>query len=458
MAAERGTRIVVIGGGAAGMSAAASARRADSECGITVVERGPYVSSAHCGIPYYISGLLEDIRELTVYSPEYFERERRIRVMTHTRATMIEHSARRVIVRSVAQGNEESLGYDSLVLATGARPIVPSLEGADGLNVFTARNLEDAVKIRQYVDNNPAGTAVIVGGGWIGVIMGGALSSRGLEVVLLERTDSLLPGFDRSLSCACEEKLKEKGVKIRTGVSVTGLAKERSGLVSSVFFSGGAVKAGLVIMAAGVAPSSELFSAYGSKQKGAIEVNDLMKTGIEGIFACGDCATAYHVVAARQVYHPLGTTANRQGRVAGANAAGRYSLFGGIAGTQALKVFDLEMARTGLSSAEAAMYGFKAFDVLTTSPSRARYAPGGSLITTMITVEQATGRVLGAQMAGRESVAARIDAFVPIVSEGMTLQRAVELDMSYTPECSPLWDPVIYSLREALRRHTQEHR
>ncbi len=430
------------------MSAAASARRVDPSAEIVVFEQGDHVSYAACGIPYYISGLQKDIQGLVVYTPDYFERERNIRVLTGHEVLEIEQRARRVIARNRQDGSIAARSYDSLILATGAAPRVPAIPGLDGERCFTVRDLHDAIRLNDYLDNERPGHGLILGGGWIGVIFAEAFLQRGIRVTLLEKEDHILAGFDREIAAIVEAVMKGHGVAVEKSVSLRECIAHSHTRSLTVKTQKGDFHADFLLSAAGVAPRNSLMP--GTHLAGVpIPTDDRMRTSHEGIYACGDCTSAYNLVAGRYVYHPLGTTANKQGRVAGENAGGRHALFGGILGTQAVKVFELEVARTGLTSAEAKKMGLKTIEAITTSPSRARYVPGGSPITTKVIVEPSSGRILGAQMAGLQEVAKRIDIFVPMLHNRMTVRDAVTLDISYTPQCSPLWDPVLFCLRKA---------
>ena len=445
-------RIVIIGGGAAGMSAATAARRVDSSCDILVVEKGEFVAYAHCGIPYYVSDLIRDYRDLLIYPPGYFEKERNIRVLTGAEVTEINPSTRQVTVWQKGDHSFQKTGYDSLILATGARPRLPVVPGVDGRNVLTVRSLEDGIRLKELLRSGRIRKSVIIGGGFLGIVLSEALTSRGIRVTIIEQEKQILRGFDSDMAAFALDRLAGEGVEVIRGASVKRFLLDQDRNACAVSTEGETVDTDLVISTIGVMPAGELFQGFVSGMPGgAIDTDDRMGTSMNGIYACGDCTTAWHRAADRKVYQPLGTTANKQGRVAGENAAGRYGAFPGIVGTQAVKVYDLELARTGLSEEEARSYGYKTVTALTTSPSRAEYMPGGSRITTKVTVEAGSGRILGAQMAGKEDVVKRLDIFVPVITGRMKLQDAVALDISYTPWCSPLWDPVLFCLRQALR-------
>jgi len=443
-------RIVIIGGGAAGMSAATAARKVDPHCGITVCERGSAVAYAHCGLPYFISGIVKDHRELFVYPFEHFRDDLDIDVLLHTEATALDHGRRTVTVRSVRDGAVHDLRYDSLVIATGACPVTPSYAEFGFANLFTFRTMDDALRLSDYLSRRSPGKALVIGGGLVGVLMAEAFALRGMDTVIIEMRDALLPEFEEEIAGKAEEVLRTKGISVFTGLSASGFDCE-NGIIRGVRAGRYLFEADLVLCASGIRPETLLLGEYAGKS-GALETDDRMATPVRGVYACGDCTTAYHTTAGRRLYRPLGTTANRQGRVAGENAAGRYSIFSGIAGTQALKLFELEMARTGLSGEEAKQAGIRTVDATAVSPSVATYIPGSHPITTKVTVEAGSGRVVGAQMAGCGEVAKRIDVFVSIIQNGMRVGDALNLDLSYTPRCSPIWDPVLYCLKEVHKK------
>jgi len=443
-------RVVIIGGGAAGMSAATAARRVDPHCGITVCERGSTVAYAHCGLPYFISGLVKDHRDLLVYPPGHFQDDLDINVQLHTEAMALDHGRRTVTVRSVKDRAVHELCYDSLIIATGASPATLSFADCGFANLFTFRTMDDALRLSDYLTRRSPRKALIIGGGLVGALMAEAFALRGLDAVIIEMRDAILPEFDEEIAGKAEEVLRSKGISLFTGLSASGFDCE-NGIIRGVRAGQYLFEADLVLCASGIRPETSLLGEYAGKS-GALDTDDRMATQVGGIYACGDCTTAYHLTAGRRLYRPLGTTANRQGRVAGENAAGRFSIFPGIAGTQALKLFELEMARTGLSGEEARQSGIRTVDITAVSPSTATYIPGSHPITTKVTVEAGSGRVVGAQMAGCGEVAKRIDVFVSIIQNGMRVGDALNLDLSYTPRCSPIWDPVLYCLKEVQKK------
>lgn len=441
-------RLVVIGGVAAGMSAASRAKRRNPDLEVVVIERGPYISYGACGIPYYLAGLIPHLDDLIAFSPERAYRERHIQVWTEYEAVQILPAQRKVVVTERGSGREKSVSYDRLVLATGGRPIHPSLPGIDLEGVFSVRNLQDAARIQQYLKERSPRHALIVGAGYVGLEMAEAFRTRGLEVTVVDKEPHVLPLLDPDVAERIEEELTAHGVRFIGNAELVSL----EGTGTKEIFGAVRVKgrrdplaADLALVAIGVRPEVELAQESGIRlgPTGAIAVTPKMETSVPTIYAVGDCAETRHLVSNRMVYVPLGTTANKQGRVAGENAAGGYGVFKGIVGTSVVKVFDLEVARTGLNTREAEETGFAAVTSTITAPSRAGYYPGGGPITVKLIMDRWSKRLLGAQMVGKEGVSKRIDVFACALHSGMTVEDVSRLDLSYAPPYAPVWDPVL---------------
>jgi NADPH-dependent 2,4-dienoyl-CoA reductase/sulfur reductase-like enzyme len=446
------SRIVVVGGVAAGMSAASQARRRRPEAEVIVVERGPHVSYAACGIPYNIEDPSRTVDDLVVLTPPDV-RERGIDLRLRHRACGVDPVRRVVTVQDLEGGATAELGYDALILATGAAPVQPPIPGLDHPKVFFLRELTDGRALKQHLAEAQPSRAVIVGAGYIGMEMAEVLRKRGLEVTVVERMDQAVPGYDPAIAGPVEESLARHGVFLETGVTVQAVEEgEGDGVV--VRTDRGSVPADVVLVAVGVRPRVELARSAGVKigRTGAIAVDDGMRTSVASVFAAGDCAEARHVVSGRPTWIPLGTTANKQGKVAGANAVGASEAFAGIAGTAAFKVFDLEVGRTGLGSAEAAALGFDAVSAVSRHRSRAHGYPGGSPLTTCLVAERGTGRLLGAQMVGAGVVAKRIDVFATALAAGFTIEALEDLDLSYAPPFAPVYDPILIAASVARKR------
>lgn len=443
--------MVVIGGVAAGLSAASYAKRRRPDMEVTVFERSPHASYGSCGLPYLIEGLVEDPGELIALPLEDLRQKRGLDVRVLHEVTHIDTKEKSVIVSNIVAGKELRAPYDSLVISTGASPVVPPLPGIDMEGVFVLRTLEDGVRLEDYMKSRRPKKTAVIGGGYIGLEMAEAFSIRGCEVTVIERLNAVLPGFDKEIAASVERKLLEKGVRLMLSTGV--LAFERTGTAIRVIAENEDVEADLVLLAAGIRPNTALAekAGVGLGTTGAINVNRRMETNVPGIYACGDCAESYHRIVERNVWIPLGDTANKEGRIAGANIAGEDAVFPGIIGTAATKVFDLEIARTGLGEDESHAEGFDASAALVDSYTRAHYYPGRKQIKIKLISEKGTKRLLGAQAVGGEGVAKRIDVFAAAIWAGMTLDDVAWLDLTYVPPVSTVWDPVLLAAQVASK-------
>jgi NADPH-dependent 2,4-dienoyl-CoA reductase/sulfur reductase-like enzyme len=444
-------RIVIIGGVAAGMSAASQAKRRSPESEVVVLERGPYISYGACGMPYNLEDPARAMDDLVVLTPER-ARQRGIDVRTRHEVESVDPAARRLRVHDLATDAAYDLAYDALVIATGAVAARPPIPGLDLPGVFVLRELTDGSALKQHLADKGPQSAVIVGAGYIGMEMAEALTKRGLQVTVLEKLEQVVPGFEPVIAAAVLAELERHRVRVQTSVTVA--AVERTGEVGAlqVRVDGGRVPADLVLVSAGVRPNVALAREAGVPlgATGAIAVDAGMRTGTPGVFAAGDCAEAPHLVTGKPAYIPLGTTANKQGKVAGANAVGADERFGGIVGTAAFKVFDLEVGRTGLGLAEARQQGFDALAAVSLHGSRGHAYPGGNTITTVLVAERGTGRLLGAQMVG-ENVAKRVDVLATALHARMTVADVESLDLSYAPPFAPVYDPILVAATVARK-------
>jgi NADPH-dependent 2,4-dienoyl-CoA reductase/sulfur reductase-like enzyme len=443
-------RIVVIGGVAAGMSAASQARRRDPSAEVVVLERGRFVSYGACGMPYNLLDPRRSMDDLVVITPERFRSERRIDVRTRHEAARLDLGRKVVAVRDLEANREYELGYDALVVATGAQAVRPPLPGIDLPGVFLLRELADGHAMKRFIAGDPH-HAIIIGAGYIGMEMAEALRGRGLDVTVLEKADQILPGFARPIVDAVHSELKRNDVRVETAISVERM--ERAARRLSVITDRGPLLADLVLVSVGVRPNVALARAAGMVigETGAIAVDDAMRTSAPAVFAAGDCAEARHLVTGRPAYVPLGTTANKQGRVAGANAAGGDERFGGIVGSAAFKVFELEVGRTGLGPVEVARLGLEAVPAVSRHRSRGHAYPGAKEITTVLFAERSTHRLLGAQMAGGEGVTGRIDVLATGITARMTVDDVEQLDLAYAPPLAPVYDPVLIAAGVATK-------
>ncbi len=468
-------RLVVIGGVAAGMSAASSYRRLKPEAEAIVLEKDYFISYGACSLPYYVSDDVKDFQDLISLTPEVATEERGITVLTRHEATAIDPSKKEVSVRNLDKNEETKISYDKLVIATGGLPVKPPLPGIDLQNVFTIRTLIDGIEMKKFIGEwgsfqvcvgspecfyvNRFGAekrtmkAVIVGGGYIGMEMCESFRKRGLEVAVIEKMDRVLGTMDKSITDVVDEKVKAEGVKLFKETSVEGFEGSK-GMVTGVRTDKGVFDADLVLLAIGARPNTKLAQEAGIElgANGAIKVDDYLRTNMPDVYAGGDCAEAKHLVTGKKVYIPLGTTANKQGRIAGENAAGKNNIFEGVVGTAITKVFDLEVARTGLSPLEAQREGYDFFVSTVKGRSRSSAYPSGKRITVSYFVERGTGRLLGAQMVGEEGVAHRIDTLAACLYSKMTVEDVARLDLGYAPPFATVWDPILVAANVAVKK------
>ena len=436
-------RIVVIGGVAAGMSAASQARRRDPGCEVVVLERGHDISYSACGMPYNIGDPARGVDDLVILSAETARSARGIDVRTRHAVQALDVSRRVVQVADLKAGGNYALTWDALVIASGATAIRPAVPGLDLAGVFVLRDLTDARHIKRYLADVKVSTAVVVGAGYIGIEMADVLHGLGIAVSILEKADQVLPGFAPAIVEVAAHALERHGVSVQTGTSLQGVQREGADLM--VHSDRGVIRAQIVIVAVGVRPDVALAREAGIVlgASGAIAVDSAMRTSAPAVFAAGDCAEAHHLVLDRPTWVPLGTTANKQGKVAGANAAGGDEHFGGIVGSAGFKCFDLEVARTGLGASDIASAGLDAVTAVSTHHTRARSYPGDKPITTVVYAERGSGRLLGAQMIGGEAVAKRIDVFATALHARMTLAQVEALDLTYAPPFAPVYDAIL---------------
>lgn len=436
-------RVVVIGGVAAGMSAASQAKRRAPGASVVVLERGQHVSYGACGMPYNLADPGRRMDDLVVIPAERFRAERGIDVRTRHEALAVDVGRRVVSVADLDGARRYELPYDALVIATGARAVRPPLPGMDLPGVFVLRELHDGAAMKRHLAEAAPRRAVIVGAGYIGMEMAEALRGRGLEVTVLEKVDQVLPGFAPQIVERVAAELARNGVRVETGVSVRELRREGGAL--AVVTDRGAHAADLVLVSVGVRPSVALAESAGIAlgPTGAIAVNDRLRTSAPDVWAAGDCAEAAHLVTGRPAWIPLGTTANKQGKVAGANAVGADERFAGIVGSAAFKVFDLEVGRTGLGPADAARAGLDAIAAASTHRSRGHAYPGSKDVTTVLVAERGSRRLLGAQLVGGEGVKGRVDVLATALTARLRVDDLEQLDLAYAPPLAPVYDPIL---------------
>jgi NADPH-dependent 2,4-dienoyl-CoA reductase/sulfur reductase-like enzyme len=447
-------RLIVIGGVAAGMSAASRARKLKPDMEILVFEKGGYVSYAGCGLPYLIADKVKSSDNLVVYDAKFFKEKRNIDVFLHHEATRIFPQRKAVMIRDIATGEEKEYPYDKLLIATGARPFVPPIKGMDKKGVFTLRPLEDGIAIKEYIGRNSPKQGLLIGAGYIGMEMAESFTEAGLKVTLLEKMPNILGTMDSEIAEIIEYELDRHSVTLLKSKAVAEFAGKNSHLSRAILDSGESLDADIAVVGAGLRPNSEIAKDAGIElgKTGAIKVNQRMETSIPDIYSAGDCAEVYHLVLGRNVYIPLGTTANKQGRVAGENIAGGSASFPGIVGTAIFKVFDLEVGRTGITEKEARAEGMDYAANVVEHGSRAPYYPGVSKIRVKLVADRSTGRLLGAQMVGREGVSKRIDVFATAITAKMSVHEIRDLDLGYAPPFAPPYDPVLIAADELQKK------
>lgn len=446
----------MIGGDAAGMSAASQARkrRGPDDLEIVAFELGRFVSYSACGIPYWIGGVVDGPDALIARTPAEFHKAG-IEVRTRHEVTGIDLAARTVTVRDLEAGRDLREGFDHLVYAAGASPVRPPWARIPERGVFGVQTLEDGSALRAWLDTEKPASAVVIGAGYIGVEMAEALINRGLRVTLVERSAQPMGTVDEDMGALVATSIRELGIDLRTGVTVEGL-ETANGKIKAVVTDGGTVPAGVVVIGLGVRPNVALAESGGLPlgETGGLRT-DLRQRVIgpdgvvEGVWAAGDCTEVHHRVSKRQVHVPLGTHANKQGRVAGIDIGGGHATFPGVIGTAVTKLCDLEVARTGLGSREAEQAGYSFVTATVESTNRAGYFPGAVSMTVKMIAERETGVLLGAQIVGRTEAAKRIDAVAVAVWNRMTVSEMTSLDLGYAPPYAPVWDPILIAARKA---------
>lgn len=450
---DNNRHLVIIGGTAAGLSAASKARRIDPNIPITVYERTSYVSYGSCGLPYFIGDIIKDHNDLITYNPEYLHEKRNITVKIHHEVTALDLKNNSVSVRDLNNQSEFKHHFSQLIIATGATPSRPPFKGIDLDNIFTLRTVEDALKIKQLIKNNSVKKVAIIGGGYIGLEMAEAFRNCNIDVSVFEMMSQVLPLFDTEYAAIVEKEIRKHGVKVYTSCKVAEFIGE-NGKVKSIVTSDGAIyDTDLVLISAGVKPNSQLARTAGLEigLAGAIVVDEFMQTSYPNVWACGDCVQMQDVITKKPVYYPLGPTANKQGRIAGGNALGEKTAFLGVLGTQATKIFDIYTSGTGMSEGKAKEFGFDIVISKTVKTDKASYYPGSMDTYIKLILEKNTGRILGANILGSETSAQRINVFVAAITAGYTVQQLNQLDLVYAPPVAPVYDPILIAASQGLK-------
>ena len=440
---------LIIGGDAAGMSAASRAKRNQPDLNVTVLEETMDVSYSACGMPYNIKDPKRDIEDLVVRRAEVFREKQGINLITGCRAETIDPEKQ--VVKAVDhKGGEQVFPYDRLLIATGASPVMPEVEGIETEGVMPLKRLADGRRIKDFLAVNSVRSIVIVGMGYIGLEMSEALRSRDLAVTGLSR--GFMTGYDPQIADVVRQTLIDHGVILQENHVLEKI--EKKGRKLAVTCSGATCEADMVLVGVGVRPNSEIAKNAGIAlgPKNAISVDRRLETSVPGIFSAGDCADAYHVVTGEKVWIPLALLANRAGWAVADNVTGGDVHLPGIAGSAVFKVFELEVARTGLSASEAAAAGFKPESITIKAPSRAHAHPGATPIHVHMVGDRKSGRLLGVQMVGREGVAQRIKAPAVALHAAMTVADFSQTDLPYAPPFSPVWDPMLTAANQLLKK------
>lgn len=448
-------RLVVIGGDAAGMSAASQARRLRSaeELEIVAFERGHFTSFSACGIPYWVGGDVDDRDRLIARTAEE-HRARDIDLRMRTEVTEIDVAGGRVRARDVDSGDEYWTSYDKLVIATGARPVRPDMPGADAPGVHGVQTLDDGQALIDTLTRTRGRRAVVVGAGYIGVEMAEALINRGYEVTVVNRGSEPMSTLDPDMGRLVHEAMEGLGITIVNDAEVTKILTGEDGRVRAVVTQDAEHPADVVVLGIGVRPETSLARAAGlpvGSHGGLLTDLAMRVRGHENIWAGGDCVEVLDLVSGQERHIALGTHANKHGQVIGTNAAGGYATFPGVVGTAVSKVCDLEIARTGLREKDARRAGLRYVTATIEATSRAGYYPNSSPMTVKMLAERRTGRLLGVQIVGREGAGKRVDIAAVALTAGMTVEQMVSLDLGYAPPFSPVWDPVLVAARKAAK-------
>lgn len=443
-------RLVVVGGNAAGMSAASQVRRLRKDMDIVVFERGPHTSYAACGIPSYIGGLVADDRRLIARSPREFQEEHDIDARVLTEVEALDLDRRTVRFRSVPTGEPGELAFDALLLATGTEPILPDVPGKENRGIFIVNTLENALRLKRFLEETRPRRAVVVGSGYIGLEMAEALRCHlGMEVTVVERAPQVMKTLDPDMADSVAKALGKTGIRLFLGESLTGFESEGT-RVGAVVTDRRILQTDLVILALGVRPNSKLAAEAGIPLgvRNAIRADERMRTLLPGVWAAGDCAEVRHLVSGRPTHIALGTIANKTGRVAGISIAGGDATFPGTAGTAVCRICSCEIGRTGLSEEEATSLKLPVATAAISAETKASYYPDAEPVTVKLLAEKGTGKLLGGQITGGAGAAKRIDVVATALSAGLTVQAMVDLDLAYSPPFSPVWDPVQVAARQ----------
>lgn len=443
--------LLVIGGNVSGLAAASQARRNAPDIDITVLESGEHISYGTCGLPYYISGIVDDINKLFVYSPSFFEEKRNIRILTGHKVTALNPNKKQLSVK-IKDGSETGIfNYDKLIICSGAKPVDLKTDGLENsCNVFHFRNVSDALALKNYINKNNPLRAVVIGGGSIGLLIAEALIKIGIKPVVMEKSETIFGDFEKEISGILSERAVNQGCSLFVNSFVSSVIKNDNNNITELIIGSNVepcsenISADIVVLAAGIEANTSFIKGNSIElgHRKAIKTSPRLQTNYSNIFAAGDCCCVKNIVTGKYAYIPTANNAARMGRIAGENATGGDEIFNGSAGTKVDVVFDLEVAKTGISFDEALSLGFNPVRIRDTYPSHAVAIPGAADIKIVLIADYPSGKILGAQMIGHDGVAKRIDIFSASITCGMTVSDVYNLDLSYSPSTSTVWDPV----------------
>ncbi|KQS53580.1 flavoprotein oxidoreductase [Flavobacterium sp. Leaf359] len=444
-------KLIIIGGDAAGMSAASKVRRENKEIEIIVFEKSEYTSYSACGIPYFISGKVSSSDELIIRTPEQFKKKYNIDARILHEVLEVDTDHNRVLVKNSLEKTQFWENYDKLLIATGGKAYCPEVENRDADGVFGVSTLRSGIKINHYIENKKPKHAVIVGGGYIGLEMAEALLIKGLKVSLINRSEEIMNTLDPDMGKTIREAMENLGVTIYLKEELRHF-EVKDDTVSAVVTNKQKLKADMVILGMGTSPNTAFLknSKIALSEKGAVKVSRTQRTNIRNVWAAGDCAETYHLVSKKPFHVALGTVANKTGVVAGKNILGQKATFPGIVGTAVCKICSYEVARTGLLEKEAKTLGIDYITATIQSKTRAHYYPDAKDICVKLIAEKNTGKLLGGQIIGEEGAAKRIDVLAVALTNKLTLRNIIDLDLSYAPPFSPVWDPVQIAARKLI--------
>ena len=438
-------KVVIVGGVAGGASAAARLRRLDESAEVVMLERTGYVSYANCGLPYYVGGTITERNKLTLQTPGSFASRFNVDARVNSEVISIDRSGKSVRVRNLIDGTEYDESYDKLILSPGAKPLVPDMPGIDDSRVMTLRTVEDTFRMHGFVNEISPKTAVVCGGGYIGLEVADNLHALGIDVTIVQRPDHVLPQLDREMAADVHHHIRSKGVDLRLSDAVVGF--ETEGGLTVLLRSGDRIEADMAVVALGVVPDTVLAKDAGLELgvKGTIVVNDHMQTSDPDIYAVGDAIQVENFITGAPANIALAGPANKQGRIVADNIAGLDSVYKGSMGSSVLRVFDMTVGATGLTEKQAKDAGYDVEKVYTFSASHASYYPGAKNMSIKTIFDRVTGTVLGAQIVGYDGVDKRVDVMAVAIRAGMTVEDLAELELSYAPPYSSAKDPVNYA-------------